>query len=208
MMENNNEEKILEEKVLTGNILTQDLINSVFDSVYRNKTVGGITLTKQDLTNVLYTIWTINSLEETDSTIGETNVQLEGYQIPKCFESLYVGPVTLTGTKDERKLLKWVVADDINGEVLTKRQMLDISQSLYSTQRKESVLIEVDNTNLQSVALFKPRFCVGSNVCVNFSVGEYPLEIDVDFLNPRFLGMDKSLAIDEFIVDVINKIKK
>lgn len=194
-------------ELLTGNILTKDLVTTMFESIKRNKTVGGLSLTEQDLTDVFYTIWTINSTPAIEAKIEGTEISIDGYLVPKCLESLYVGPVSLTGTKDEVELLDWVISDEVEGRVLTKREMSDITQSLYSSQRKEAAFIDVNHSVITPISNFKTRLANQTSVCVNFSTGAFPIVTKYDFVKQRFMGMDKSLAIDEFIIDVINKIK-
>jgi len=203
MMKNENKQG----KILTGNVLTKDLVTAMFESIKRNKTVGGLLLTEQDLTDVFYTIWTINSTPAMEAKIEGTDISIDGYQVPKCLESLYVGPVSLTGTKDEIELLDWVISDEVEGRVLTKREMFDITQSLYSSQRKEAAFVDVNHSVITPISNFKTRLANQTSVCVNFSTGAFPIITRYDFVKQRFMGMDKSLAIDEFIIDVINKIK-
>jgi hypothetical protein len=201
------ENKSKQDQILTGNVLTKDLVATMFESIKRNKTTGGLSLTEQDLTDVFYTIWAINSTPAMETKIKGTEVLIDGYKIPKCLESLYVGPVSLTGTKDEIELLDWVISDEVKGRVLTKREMLDIAQSLYSSQRKEAAFIDVNHSVITPISNFKTRLADQTSVCINFSNGAFPIVAKYDFVKPRFMGMDKSLAIDEFIVDVINRIK-
>lgn len=196
-----------QDQILKGNVLTKDLVTAMFESIKRNKTVGGLLLTEQDLTDVFYTIWTINSTPAMETKIKGTEILIDGYQVPKCLENLYVGPVSLTGTKDEIELLDWVISDEIEGRVLTKREMFDITQALYSSQRKEAAFIDVNHSVITPISNFKTRLANQTFVCINFSTGAFPIITRYDFVKQRFMGMDRSLAIDEFIIDVINKIK-
>lgn len=194
---------------MTKNVLNQQFITKLWTSLEKRKSVSKMTVNSSELTNVLYTIWKINQLE-TDETMIDGSVSIEGYLVPAFLKKLVFPRITLTGSNSEQALVQFEIDETIKGKVLSKREMLDITEAIYGTQRKPGVseqVWELINTP-RSISDYRTQLTVDeTSVSNTFEVGLYPLNTVYTFIKEKYSGMDVTDAIDDFIINIVNEIR-
>ena len=190
------------------NVLTNKLVEDLYASLDKNKTIGRLNFKIEELADVLFTIYTINNVGFNETHINDVTL-VAGYEIPTFLEGMVFPRITLKGTEDGVNLAVWSVEKDfMSKRILSKSQMLDMITALYGCVRKPAEKTVLGATNVgTAVADIHAHIVQDGFVSSNHTPGLFPVVLTTDFVRERYLGRKVEYAFEDFIISVIAKLK-
>lgn len=194
-----------------NNKLTNEFISTMFTKLEANKNIGHVGFTRDNIRDVLYTIWKINMLEMYDTNLsGE--IGLTGYGVPPVFADLVFPPVSIDGTNDTQRLVVFTVDEEVTGKILTKSEMYTIGNAIYGSRRKSCVLQNVDSTTATGAKItdYLLQLTVDErSTGIGFVLGTYPIHpVQHMFVKPHLASMSIAYAMDEYFLAKLQMLEK
>lgn len=184
------------------NVLKEDFVCTIYNSLLLRKQVGRVNFSLDDLRNVIFTIWEYNKLPLYQTMFDESQILVEGYVIPEMFASLVHEGYTLTGATDEHILVNWSgdEARLVGAKVLSKIEMADITNAIYGSQKSQAQFKELKvKTSYLPISGIKDQFSNGEFVYQSFREKSFPVVISQHFIKDCFLGADHDVMLQEYV---------
>lgn len=183
------------------NLLTHKFIADVYSTLENRRTISRMNFTKQDIQNVLGTIWIINSMDKYDTMI-DTNISLSDYEIPSMFKQLVFPLITLSGNDEEERLVKFEFEEGLSIDIPSRLKMIDIANAIYGSQREKVSTFNVEDIvkSPRPLSEYTTNITVGDSVTTRYEDGIYPINTIVDiFVKQKYGSLSTDLAIENYI---------
>lgn len=186
------------------NVLTEDLVTKFYDALVDGAKISKPKFTKEDIGQMLATIYAINALPHGAKSLKGTS--LKDYSMPKGFDELVVGFVNLSGSMNQKRLISFVNESDYT--IFEAEELIDFGRRFTASFRVETKLNSInDVVGYENISDFSTRLVLNKDrVSSDFVAGNYPLISEVDVFEDFAEGMSINVALQLYLNEFVSKI--
>lgn len=193
--------------VVTKNILTNEVVDAIYDAIFEAKGFNGVSYTKDDVGELLSAIYDLNALDPEETMFRGTHV--DDWKFPEATKLMIFGRVTLTGSDKTVTEVFW--EDQTDYEKVGATKILKIAKMLYSSMKKEPkftpITLEVRGRRALEDTL---EYLVMNQDYVTsfFKDGNFPIVAARPTYQSLYLGTSLELSFESFLTKLIATFKE